>query len=443
MASIQQAAAAQCRVNGETGGDVGRPAPPLSICSVLQGTAVAIAAESHFLPPRLKWAAHGNGDLKAVKKQAESEAKAAVKAEEEAAEVEAAAAVAAKAKAEGDAKAEAEAAVKAEAEAAEAEAKAAVAAEATVERKTKAAARVASKAAAAKAEAQAARSGKVAASVSGCGSETQHWVMCDRCFKWRRRLSTKRLPVSHWYCQLNCDPLHDDCSHPEEEDSASASENEAGASENEEAVVVGAVAADSSGGASGWEALEPLAPESAIAAYTTSELPSASAYVLPMKRAVDLAHNEDDGERPSRASKAARYHARRKLSHCRYMDFSSTFSSHGTARLGEDYQAELPPALSAPLCRPPAPPPCCGCAQLCVWIRGQWFCPSEDGGGCGYPERGPRRPSSSKAPLWLQPEVQMAAGAMVVPPLPPRWLRDDTRARDSRRRPGTCRWQRA
>ena len=34
-----------------------------SAADVLQGTAIAIAAESHFLPPRLKWAAHGNGDL--------------------------------------------------------------------------------------------------------------------------------------------------------------------------------------------------------------------------------------------------------------------------------------------------------------------------------------------------------------------------------------------
>jgi hypothetical protein len=45
------------------------------------------------------------------------------------------------------------------------------------------------------------------------------WVSCDRCKKWRRlhvRGGRKAVPAV-WYCELNPDPLYDDCGHEQEE----------------------------------------------------------------------------------------------------------------------------------------------------------------------------------------------------------------------------------
>ena len=58
------------------------------------------------------------------------------------------------------------------------------------------------------------------ATPSGAASSSSSctWVECDRCKKWRRLplvCGRASLPVV-WYCELNPDPLHDDCSHEEE-----------------------------------------------------------------------------------------------------------------------------------------------------------------------------------------------------------------------------------
>jgi hypothetical protein len=48
---------------------------------------------------------------------------------------------------------------------------------------------------------------------SGC----DFWVACDRCRKWRRLYLRGSCQIPEkWYCELNPDPLHDDCSHEQE-----------------------------------------------------------------------------------------------------------------------------------------------------------------------------------------------------------------------------------
>ena len=44
------------------------------------------------------------------------------------------------------------------------------------------------------------------------------WVECCRCQKWRKLhgQAVKSVPAV-WYCEMNPDPLHDDCSHEQEE----------------------------------------------------------------------------------------------------------------------------------------------------------------------------------------------------------------------------------
>ena len=54
----------------------------------------------------------------------------------------------------------------------------------------------------------------------GATLEKDTWVQCERCEKWRRLCVglSRRAAASrkHWFCELNPDPLHDDCQLPQE-----------------------------------------------------------------------------------------------------------------------------------------------------------------------------------------------------------------------------------
>lgn len=61
------------------------------------------------------------------------------------------------------------------------------------------------------------------------------WIECDRCKKWRRLPGrTHRMVAQVWYCEMNPDPLHDDCSYEQESDPEEMEEGE------EEAAAAGA-----------------------------------------------------------------------------------------------------------------------------------------------------------------------------------------------------------
>ena len=48
-------------------------------------------------------------------------------------------------------------------------------------------------------------------------AKTDLWVQCERCQKWRRLAFCPAAAIARaWFCELNPDPLHDDCSYEEE-----------------------------------------------------------------------------------------------------------------------------------------------------------------------------------------------------------------------------------
>jgi hypothetical protein len=51
---------------------------------------------------------------------------------------------------------------------------------------------------------------------AGATERRDFWVSCDRCKKWRR-LHVRTAVPAVWFCELNPDPLYDDCSHEQEE----------------------------------------------------------------------------------------------------------------------------------------------------------------------------------------------------------------------------------
>ena len=104
----------------------------------------------------------------------------------------------------------------------------------------------------------------------------------------------------------------------------------------------------------------------------------------------DESAEEESGRPPQRgrASKRRRSAAISKV----YLGARAKFPTHGAVPLGPEYQVELPPPLTTPLARPPAPPPRCECSTNCVWLREHWFCAHESG-GCGYQSGVPPGPA--------------------------------------------------
>ena len=65
-------------------------------------------------------------------------------------------------------------------------------------------------------------------SADGAAAESDLWVECCKCAKWRRLpfAPCTALPTD-WHCKLNPDLLHNDCSHEEEQDEEEEAEDEA------------------------------------------------------------------------------------------------------------------------------------------------------------------------------------------------------------------------
>ena len=65
-------------------------------------------------------------------------------------------------------------------------------------------------------------------SADGAAAESDLWVECCKCAKWRRLpfAPGTALPTD-WHCKLNSDLLHNDCSHEEEQDEEEEAEDEA------------------------------------------------------------------------------------------------------------------------------------------------------------------------------------------------------------------------
>ena len=288
-----------------------------------------------------------------------------------------------------------------------------------------------------------------AAASQAAKSGADLWVQCERCDKWRRLAvghSHGRGATSskHWFCELNPDPLHDDCCLPQEGEHPQCAQKETrndddGDNDDADDEGTGGVAADALDGEAVKVAAESdddenqsaVSAEVAVAfvdsfasgdaavaadAFTAagSEAAEAAAAEATAEMvATDDAHDAAMGRAPGMPGVSA--DGRRQVqtvvrfdpgmldaSGTRYLDARGTRSqkpakrsrrdeetyleagqAHATG-VGADHQAEVPKGLAPPLLPPPAAPPSCGCGRACVWAHSMWLCAEVGAEGCGF-----------------------------------------------------------
>ena len=276
------------------------------------------------------------------------------------------------------------------------------------------------------------------------------WVACDRCKKWRRlpEHARKGLPKV-WYCELNLDPLHDDCCIAEEaattEQEDSDDDDEKGSKSAAEEpggdAAVGATVMleplnvsprESTNKAAGKRALEHVRFAPPIAAATAYEeghrtkCADGSTWEVEIQRPgrgvatwTAVWKYVDPQELPQKrgpgrpAKLEAPVEKKRPSSLLWHGGVAQAMPTRGGSSSGEEdevdeeaedqywdaqYQAktEMVSFDWPTVQRPPAPAPICECSKECVWLRGRWFCASEQD-GCGFESEVP--PGAPLTPL--------------------------------------------